>query len=163
MTVFDYAILAIFCVSLVVGLWRGLVSEVLALVAWVVAFLAASAGAGQVGSVGATWLSEPALQYVVGFAAVFMAVLVVFAFGRWLLKKLIGAVGLGPLDRTLGGIFGVARGALIVVAFVLVGGLTTMPKQPWWRDAHLSAFLETAVLALKPWLPPTLAKRIRYR
>lgn len=163
MTVFDYAVLAIFGISLVVGLWRGVVSEVLALVAWVVAFVAARASAVEVGSAGAAWVTEPALQYVTGFAAVFIGVLVVFALGRWLLKRLVGAVGLGPLDRTLGGVFGVARGGLIVVAFVLVGGLTTVPQQPWWRDAQLAAPLETAVIAMKPWLPPSLAKRIRYR
>jgi membrane protein required for colicin V production len=163
MTLFDYAVFAILCLSLAVGVWRGVVSEVLALAAWVVAFFAAQASAAQVGAATAQWLAEPALQYVAGFAAVFIGVLALFALGRWLVKKLLGAVGLGPLDRMLGGVFGLARAALIVMAFVVVGGLTSMPQQPWWREAQLAPPLETAAIALKPWMPPFVARRIRYR
>ena len=52
--------------------------------------------------------------------------------------------------------------AIIVVA-VLIGGLTMLPQQAWWRQAWLAPPLETAVLASKPWLPAAVAKRIRYR
>lgn len=163
MTIFDYVVVAILGVSVLVGVWRGVVSEVLALVAWVVAFFAARASAAEVGSMTSAWLAEPALRYVAGFGAVFIGVLALFALGRWLLKKLLGAVGLGPLDRMLGGVFGLARAGLIVIAFVVVGGLTAMPQQPWWREAQLAPPLETAVIALKPWMPPSVAQRIRYR
>jgi membrane protein required for colicin V production len=73
------------------------------------------------------------------------------------------AIGLGPLDRFLGAVFGIARGVLVVAATVLVGGLTALPQQAWWRDAWLAPPFETAVLAIKPWLPPAVAKRIKYR
>jgi membrane protein required for colicin V production len=66
-------------------------------------------------------------------------------------------------DRLLGVIFGVARGLVIVFVLVAVGGMTSVPKEKWWSEAQFSAPLETAVLASKPWLPPEMAKRIRFR
>ena len=50
--------------------------------------------------------------------------------------------------------------ALILVA---LGGMTSLPKERWWREAHLSPPFETAVLASQHWLPPEVSKRIRFR
>ncbi|HNJ77630.1 MAG TPA: CvpA family protein, partial [Azospira sp.] len=73
------------------------------------------------------------------------------------------ALGLTAVDRLLGVVFGLARGMLIVLIAVAVGGMTSAPKERWWRDAALSEPLETAVLASRPWLPPEAAKRIHFR
>lgn len=163
MTAFDYAVLAIIAASILLGAWRGLVSEVLALAAWVAALLAGRALAPELAPLFGEWLKEPALQYAAAFAVIVIAVLVAVALVRFALSKLLRAVGLGPLDRFLGAVFGVARGVLVVLLGVLIGGLTTLPQQAWWRQAWSAPPLETAVLAAKPWLPPAVAKRIRYR
>ena len=163
MTVFDYAVLAIVAASILLGAWRGLVSEVLALAAWVAALLAGRALAPEMAPVFGEWLQEPALRYAAAFVAIVVAVLVTAALLRLALSKLLRAIGLGPLDRFLGAVFGVARGVLVVLLCVLIGGLTVLPQQAWWRQAWLAPPLETAVLAAKPWLPAAVAKRIRYR
>lgn len=161
-TVFDYAVFGVLALSLLIGVWRGVVSEILALVAWVAAFLAARLLAVPAGEMMASAL-EPAWRQVAGFVAVFVVVLILFALARWLASLLLKAVGLAPLDRVLGALFGIARGVLAVWVAVLLAGLTALPQQQWWRQALLAPPLETAVLAAKPWLPPDLAKRIRYR
>ena len=74
-----------------------------------------------------------------------------------------GSAGLGWADRTLGAVFGAGRGVLVALILVLIGGLTPLPKEVWWREATLAPPLETAVIAAKPWLPAEVAKRIRYR
>jgi len=162
-TAFDYAVLAILAASVALGAWRGLVSEVLALAAWVLAILAGRALAPDMAPVFADWLKGTAWQYAAAFAAIAVAVLVAVALLRFALSKLLRAIGLGPLDRFLGAVFGVARGVLVVWLCVLIGGLTALPQQAWWRQAWLAPPLETAVLAARPWLPPAVAKRIRYR
>jgi membrane protein required for colicin V production len=163
MTVFDYAVLAVLAVSVLLGLWRGVVSEILALVAWVAAFLVARAEAAEVANWLAAQIAEPALRLAAAYVLVVVAVLLVFAALRLVLKLLLKAVGLGVLDRLLGGAFGALRGVLVVVVAVLVAGMTPLPTMEWWREATLSPPLETAVLAAKPWLPADAAKRIRYR
>jgi len=161
-TAFDFAVLGIVGASVLLGLWRGVASEMLALAAWVVAFFAARQFGYALRGVFAGWINDPALNLAAGFATVFFAVLLVFALARFVVSLLLRAVGLGLLDRFLGGIFGIARGVLIVLAAVLVGGMTTLPKEPWWRESVMAPPLETAVIAGKAWLPPDVAKRIRY-
>jgi membrane protein required for colicin V production len=78
------------------------------------------------------------------------------------LSKIVHAIGLGGLDRTLGSLFGIARGALIVLAFALLAGLTDLPRQPLWRDSVAGAPLAQAAKAVKRWLPQTFAARLRY-
>ena len=163
MTVFDYGVLAVVAASLLLGVWRGVVSELLALAAWFAAFVAGSAFASDLAPLFAGSLKDPALQYVAGFAVIVLAILVLVTLLRLALTKLLRVIGLGTLDRFLGAWFGVARGLVVVLAAVLIGGLTALPQQPWWHEAWLAPPLETAVLAARPWLPAAVAKRIRYR
>lgn len=163
MTGFDYVVLAVTALSLLVGLWRGVVSEILALVAWIVAFFAASTFSGLVAGLLSGAIKDAAVAHVAAFVLVFIAVLMLMALVRVLLKQVLSLAGLGVVDRLLGAVFGLARAALVLVGLVLVGGMTGAPREPWWREATFSPPLETAVIAIKPRLPETLAKRIRFK
>lgn len=162
MTAFDYGVIAILLASLALGLWRGLIGEVLALLAWVLAGLAAWQLGPEVGAL-ITAIADPGLRVLAGYAAVFVGVLIVLSLIKLAVRGLLKALGLTAVDRVLGVVFGVARGLLIVFILVAIGGMTSLPKEIWWRNASLSQPLETAVLASKPWLPPEAAKRIRFR
>ncbi len=162
MTAFDYAALAVVAASVLVGTWRGMASEVLALGAWVAALLAGRGLAGEAAPLFGGWLKEPAWQYAAAFATIALAVLIGVSLLRLALARLLRAIGLGPLDRFLGAVFGLARGLLLVWLCVLAGGLTALPRQAWWQKAWLAPPLETAVLAARSWLPPAVAKPIRY-
>lgn len=162
MTGFDYAVIGIVGVSLVLGLWRGVVGEIIALLAWAMAIVAAVEFGAQAGQIVFSGLADPAWRTLAGCAVIFVAVLVVMALVRMLVRRLVKALGLTLSDRLLGMCFGLLRGALVCMVLVGLGGMTSAPKQPWWRDAILSAPLETAVLAARPWLPDDLAKRIRF-
>jgi len=163
MTAFDYAVLTIIAASVLLGLWRGVVSEILALAAWIVAFVVARAAASDVAILLAGQIAEPGLRLAAAYGLVFIGVLLVFAIARMLISLMVKAVGLGLLDRLLGAGFGVLRGTLVVFAAVLVAGMTPLPKTEWWREAMLALPMETAVIAAKPWLPADAAKRIRFR
>jgi membrane protein required for colicin V production len=163
MTAFDYAVLTVISASVLLGLWRGVVSEILALAAWIAAFLVARVVAADVAGGLAGQIAEPGMRLAAAYVLVFVGVLLVFAIARMLISLLLKAVGLGLLDRLLGAAFGILRGILVVLAVVLVAGMTQLPKVEWWRNAMLAPPLETVVIAAKPWLPAEAAKRIRYR
>jgi len=163
MNAFDYVVIAIVMASVALGVWRGVVGEIIALVAWVLAFLAAKWWGSEVARVFFTSIVDPALRTVAAWVAVFIVVLVLMALLRLAVHGLLKALGLSLSDRLLGLVFGAARGLLIVLALVAGGGMTSLPKEKWWSEAYLSAPLETAVLAGKPWLPPDVSKRIRFR
>ncbi|MGB8148375.1 MAG: CvpA family protein [Azonexus sp.] len=162
MAVFDYAVIGIVALSLVLGLWRGVVSELIALAAWVLAFMAALEFGALTGQLLFAGIADPAIRALAGCALVFVVVLVAMSLLRLAVHSMVKALGLSLSDRLLGMFFGLARGVLVVMALVAAGGLTSAPQQPWWKQATLAQPLETAVLVAKPWLPDDLAKRIRF-
>ena len=163
MTAFDFTAIGIVVASLVIGLWRGVIGEIVALVAWVLAFFAAKFWGVEVARVVFAGIDDPVVRIVVAWVSVFVAVLLLMSLLRLALRSLLKALGLSLTDRLLGVIFGAARGLLIVLVLVAAGGMTSAPKEKWWSEAQFAAPLETAVLACKPWLPPEVAKRIRFR
>ena len=162
MTWLDYAALAILVASVLWGIWRGLVREVISIGAWVLAFLGANLFAGPLGDALPKALPTPEIRMAVAFVVVFIAILAVCALLSRLLSKLVHGAGLGELDRSLGGVFGMARALLILLAFALVAGLTALPRQPLWRNSISGPLLAQAVLAIKPWVPPSFGLRLRY-
>lgn len=162
MTLFDYAVLTIVGGSVLLSIFRGFVREVLALAAWVIAFIAA----GLLGNVVAGWLatsiSDESVRVLVAFVAVFVATLISMSLIALAVSGLMRKAGLGLEDRVLGSFFGLARGMLIVMLLVLLAGLTALPRQPAWTDAMLSAPLEALAGAAKPWLPQVIAGNVSY-
>ena len=162
MTGFDYLVIGIVGLSLLFGLWRGVVGEIIALVAWVLAIFAAVEFGALVGTSVFAGMADPALRTLAGCVVIFIGVLVVMALFRMLVKRMVKALGLSVSDRILGMLFGLVRGVLVCMVLVGLGGMTSAPQQAWWQQSTLAAPLETAVLATKPWLPDDLAKRIRF-
>ena len=163
MTVFDYAVILIIVLSVMLSIIRGAVREVLSLAAWVLAFWAAQIYTVEFSALLPDTLSNPSLRLMTGFALVFLTVLVVMSLVAILCSKLVKASGLSVADRSLGSVFGLARGLLMVLILVLLGGLTSLPKQPMWKDALFSPQLERVATYVKTWLPEGLSKRINYQ
>ncbi|SEQ77336.1 membrane protein required for colicin V production [Nitrosomonas sp. Nm51] len=162
MTVFDYIVLGIFFISIILSIIRGLVREVLSIAGWVIAFIAASAYAYDFEPYIPSEIDGESLRVIAAFIAVFIVTLVVTVLITMLLNALIKNIGLGFIDRTLGAFFGFARAFIIVLVMVLIAGLTALPQQPMWRHAVLSPALEIVALEVLPWLPDDLSKRISY-
>lgn len=162
MTGFDFVVLAILAVSCVLGLVRGLLRELLSLVAYVLAFVAAIWW----GPVAYGWLTPyietTLLRMGVAYAAVFIGTLLAVGMVNMTLSALIRVTGLSPADHGLGGLFGLARGLVIILALVVAGGYTPLPKEPWWQNAMFSHTAVEAVKEIKLWLPPSLATWLPY-
>src|SRR5258706_16218076 len=134
MTWLDYAVIGVFFASLVVGALRGLVREVLSILGWVIAFLAANLLAGPLGPVMPQAIPSPELRIAAAFVAVFVGSLIVTTLVGLLLSKIVKAAGLGGVDRALGAVFGTARGVLIVLAAGLLCRLSSAPRQAYRGD-----------------------------
>jgi membrane protein required for colicin V production len=157
----DIAVIVVLLASTAWGAWRGMVHEVLSLGGWIIAFFAANLLAGPLADYFPAAMAAE-LRALCAWLAVFLIVLMVTTLVTTFLSKAIKAVGLGRLDRWLGAFFGLARGLLILVAFALVAGLTSLPRKPFWTDSVSGRPLAETVLQLKPWLPAGLAQRLRY-
>ncbi len=130
MTWVDAAVLGVLALSALLAFLRGFVRELLGIGAWVGAGFAAAWGGPLARPQIAAWLKMPDFVAPVAFGAVFLVVLVVLMIlSRWISELVRGSV-LGGLDRSLGLVFGIARGALLVVAaYILVGLL--IPTDRW--------------------------------
>ena len=162
MTWFDYALIAVVGLSVLLAVIRGVVREIAALAGWVAALILSSLFAQEL----ALWLPgtlSPMLRTAIAYLVIFLGVLLLSGLAGVLLAKLFRAAGLGFTDRAVGALFGLVRGVLIVFVAVMLAGLTSLPREPFWREAALSGPIETAVLAARPALPKDLAQRIRYR
>jgi membrane protein required for colicin V production len=162
MTIFDYAVLCVLLLSVLLSIFRGAVRELLSLAGWVVAFIAARSLSVDLVPMIPPSIEDESLRMSVAFVAIFLAVLVAMGLIAMLLSALIKTVGLGFIDRMLGSVFGLVRGLLIVLMVVLLAGMTTLPQEPLWQKALLSKTLEKAVGLTLPWIPQELSKRINY-
>lgn len=162
MTAFDLVVIAILALSTLLALWRGIIREVIGLVAWVAAFVLAFVYAGTVAAAFARPDWNPALLQVLAFGAIFVGVLVLGAVIASLLARAVQAVGLGVVDRGLGALFGLVRGLAIVLIGVLVAGLTSAPRAAWWQESLLAAPLVAVAMHFRDWLPDAWASRLDY-
>ncbi|HEY6894234.1 MAG TPA: CvpA family protein, partial [Rhodanobacteraceae bacterium] len=62
----------------------------------------------------------------------------------------------------LGSVFGFARGIVFLLAFVIVAGLTPLPRMDWWQRSAFVPPLVAGVHALRPHLPAAIAGRLDY-
>jgi membrane protein required for colicin V production len=157
----DFFVIGILLFSLLLGLWRGLVHELMALLGWPIAFVLCKLFAGNIAPL--LPLKEESARIAGAYAMVFIAALIVWSVLTRMLSKLLKAVGSGWSDRMLGGLFGVLRGGMMLLVLVWMVGLTNYFQQPFWRDALTSKTLEDAALLTKAWLPDSIAQRIHYR
>lgn len=162
MTLLDYAVLLICGFSILLGATRGLVREVIALAGWVVAFVVAGAYGGSVAPLLEKQIPDESWRVMAAVVAVFFVTLIAMSILALLTSRLIKSAGLGFEDRLLGGIFGLMRGLLVVLALVIIAGLTPLPRQTVWKSAMLAAPLEKLAGFTKQWLPPGWAKYITY-
>ena len=162
MTTFDWVVVGIVALSTLLAFARGVIRELIALFAWVGGVVAALAFTPSLAAMLPDFGGHPALPYAIAFALVVIVALLAGAVVAWPLSKAVRAAGLGFADRFLGSIFGFARGVALMLAFVLVAGLTSLPRTAWWQGSALVPSLVAGVHALRPHLPPELAGRLDY-
>jgi membrane protein required for colicin V production len=162
MTLFDYVVIAVIALSVLLSVMRGLVREVLALAAWVLAFIAASFFSADVAALLPASIRAEELRLLIGFAGIFLVALLVLSLLTAIASRLVISGGLGAEDRVLGGIFGLVRGLVVIMILVLAAGLTPLPRHAAWREAVLSKPVTTLAKIIKTWLPEGLSRRITY-
>ena len=156
----DYLIVVIIGVSAFLSILRGFVREAFALCGWISGgWLALTFGPG-----GADLLeghvSVPSLRYAIAGLVLFFSALLVAALAAHFFAAVVEKTGLSGTDRTLGMVFGIARGGVIVTVLVLLAHLTPLPEDPWWDESALIAPFERAASELERFLPPELSGRL---
>jgi len=132
----DYIIFGVIAISILVGTIRGFVKEAFSLIVWAAAFLVAFQYSGALALQLENHIELPSARTSLAFAGLFLAVLLVGGLLTFLIGKLVEKTGLSGTDRLLGGVFGGARGLILVLGLMLVAGLTPVPQDPWWQQSR---------------------------
>ncbi len=163
MNSFDAVILVILAIFTLLGMWRGLLREILTILTWILSFALAWLFAGRLAQYFMKFSSEPALREVLAFVLIFFAVFIAGTTVSWLIHKYIPPKSLfRAANIVFGGLFGAVRGAVIIVSIFLVAGLTSFPQRPWWRESMFAPYFERAAIYMSGYLPSDIARHIRY-
>lgn len=162
MTIFDYLVLFVLACSIVISTLRGLMKEILSLIGWIVSFVVANAYSEDLAVLLPGIVTGNITRLILAFLVLFIGVRVLMILLNMAVDALIKAAGLTVADRGLGGLFGLGRGLVIVIAVVLLCGMTAIPQQAFWKNALLSPLAETAARTLKPFLPGDVARYVQF-
>ena len=158
MLALDWICVAVLAGSLLLGAWRGLVYEVVSVASWIAAFFLAQWFALDAGRLLPLSGASETIRYALGFAVVFIVTVVIGGLVAVLVKKLLAAIGLQPVDRALGAGFGLVRGLVLLLVATVVIGLTPLKSSEWWRDSMSAGVLTASLKELKPLLPEESGK-----
>jgi membrane protein required for colicin V production len=156
----DAVMLGLLVLSTLVGIVRGLVSEVMSLLGWFVAYVVARMFAADIAPLLPVGQPGSQVNFGAGFAAVFVGTLIFWAICSWLVRMLLRASPLSGIDRLLGAVFGLVRGLVLLLAVAIVANLTPLAKSASWHDSVGAHWLDSALAGLRPWLPPQLSERL---
>lgn len=154
----DWILLGVLVFSTLLGAWRGLVYEVLSLLAWIAAFFAAQWFAPQLAAFLPISTASDSIQYATAFLVIFIGAVFAVGFVAYWVKKLVESAGLRPVDRTLGAGFGLVRGLVLLLAATVVMDLTSLKTSDWWAESKGAEMLEATLQDIKPLLPERFAK-----
>lgn len=125
--------------SIVIGIVRGFIKEMLSLVAWGLAFWIAYRYSAPASEWLDSFIGNPTLSSPLGSIGVFVASLLILSLAGNLLSRLFKRSGLTGTDRLLGAVFGTGRGLAILIATLVILRLTPLIEQPWYNASWLTA------------------------
>jgi membrane protein required for colicin V production len=162
LTIFDYLVLFVLACSIVISTLRGLIKEAFSLAGWIVSFFVANAYAEPLAGMLPDTVSGTMTRLIAAFVLLFAGTRLLTMLLTMAMDAVVKAAGWTVADRGLGGLFGLARGLVIVLSVVLLCGMTAIPQQAFWKDALLSPLAETAALTVKPYLPGEMVRRVKF-
>lgn len=133
----DWAIVAIITSSCLVSIIRGFIKEVMSLAIWIAAAIIAIVFHDNLAVVLEGAIATVSLRYLGAWLMLFVAVLLAGWIVNYLLGKLVEATGLSGTDRLLGTLFGLLRGAIIVIVLLIFAQQLPVNQDDWWRESAL--------------------------
>ena len=153
----DLIIIGVIAISALISLVRGFVKESISLASWVLAGFIALRYFTPLAELLEPYIESPTIRTGSSFAILFVCSLIIGAIINFMASQLVTKTGLSGTDKSLGVVFGAARGFLIVIILVLLAGLTPMPSEPWWKESAMIEYFASMAGWIKEVLPDDIA------
>lgn len=157
-TLVDLALGLGLALSVLVGAWRGLVTEMLALFGWGVSYFAAQWFGPEAGLHVPVGESGSRVNVLAGMMVVFVAAWLAWALLSWGVRAMVRASGLSGADRLLGAAFGLIRGVLVALVLYTLVSMTPMTRWEPWQASHAVPWLQVLMQGLRPVLPDDFSR-----
>ncbi len=155
----DLVIIGIILISTLISLVRGFVKESISLVSWILAGFIAFRYFSALAELLLPYVESPTIRAGAAFSVLFVSTLIIGAIINFMASQMVSKTGLSGTDKSLGMVFGAARGMLIVTLIVLLAALTSIPKEAWWQDALTIDYFTQMADWLKDMLPQDISSR----
>ena len=156
MTVVDVVVIFVIFLSALFSLLRGFVKEAISLATWIIAIWLAATFAPQLADALPSNIESEAARQAIGFGVLFVLTLMVGTLVNMLVSQVVKKTGLSGADRIFGVAFGILRGGLIIIVFVIIGGMTPLPEMDWWQSSTLLQWFESTAIVIQEYIPEDL-------
>jgi membrane protein required for colicin V production len=154
----DGAILLIVGLSILTGIFRGFIKEVMALVIWALAGWLAYSYSDALAPLMETWIQEATIRKVIAFIAILLVVLLTGGILNATISYLLKRTGLNGTDRTLGVVFGFVRGICLVALMMIGAQLTSLPIEDYEKKSLLYPQFQPLVVFMRGYMPDFINK-----
>ncbi len=158
----DYVVIGIVVLSALVSLIRGFIKEAISLATWIIAAWVALKYTPLVAGILTETVDTPSIRIGIAALVLFIPILIVGALMNYIVGQLVEKTGFSGTDRTLGAVFGVIRGVVVVALIVMLAGLTPIPQDPWWKASTLLLVFQEKITAYKVYLPEEIAENFDF-
>ena len=141
LNVFDLVLIGILLGSVIWGIFRGMVREVLGLMSWAVSLWLAWRYGNLMGGYLVTLLNSEQISLYVGFAAVFLISIFAFTVISKMVHTQFRVTGLTLMNRLFGAMFGVVRGLVLSALLLFLLEYSPATETKWYRQSELSPYL----------------------
>ena len=156
MTVVDVVVIFVIFLSALFSLLRGFVKEAISLATWIIAIWLAATFAPQLADALPSNIESEAVRQAIGFGVLFVLTLMLGTLVNMLVSQVVKKTGLSGADRIFGVAFGILRGGLIIIVFVIIGGMTPLPEMEWWQSSTLLQWFESTAIVIQEYIPDDL-------
>lgn len=158
LTTIDLILLGVIGFSALISILRGFMKEMISLMTWVAAFVISIFYSAHLAPMLPASVEIPSMRLAIAFAILFILTLLVGGIFNAVVGLLVKKTGLSGTDRSIGVVFGLMRGVFLVSVLILLGSLTPMPQDPWWKSSQVIHHLTPVAQWMRDLLPNDLAR-----
>ena len=153
----DLVIIGAITISGLFGLYRGFTTSILSLFTWLFALWLPLNFTAQFSQMLPATVESPTARMIIAAASLFFGAFILLSLFSWLLRKILGATGLGFVDRLFGFFLGLARGVVILAILAMLASSTSLPKERFWGDSELLPYVLKASDTIRRFMPDSLS------
>ena len=154
----DLGILAIVLISTIISALRGFTKDAISLSAWVLAFVIAIGLSDRLALILPQAIENPKLRLGIAVSILFIATLMMGYLANFLLAGVIDLLRMRSLDKSLGVLFGLLRGLVIICLLLILGAFIGLNETAWWHRSSLVPLIQVLLEMLAPLFPDNFAQ-----